>query len=302
MPDATLPNLIIAGVSRAGTTTLFNALASHPQVCSSTTKETRYFQAIRYREALPPLSEYQAYFRRCDGQPVTMECTPDYFYGGAATAAAIKDTCDPRVVIILREPIGRLISFFRFMQSRLQVPADMTLQQYVERCQAVPDGQINDRANNVYTGLWGGQYARYLDDWLTAFPNRCHVYFFDDLAADPAAVLADICRRLEIDPATAAVRAEAENTSAGYRSTTAQRLAASAAKRSRRIFRRYPALYTTTRRVYEAVNQRERPTSPIEATVERMVSAIYQPWNEQLAGQLHEAGYADLPNWVSQPR
>src|SRR4051794_31079691 len=160
MTGAALPNFIIVGVSRAGTTTMFNALAEHPQVCASTSKETRYFQAVRYGEPLPPLSEYQAYFRRCSGEPVTMECTPDYFYGGAATAASIKAVCDPRVMIILREPISRLISFFRFMQARLQVPADMTLQQYVERCQAVPDEHMNDRANNVYTGLWGGQYAR----------------------------------------------------------------------------------------------------------------------------------------------
>jgi len=299
MPDQNLPNFIIVGVSRAGTTTVFNALASHPQVCSSTTKETRYFQAIRYREPLPPVSEYQAYFRRWAGEPITMECTPDYFYGGAATAAAIKETCDPRVMIILREPISRLMSFFRFMQARLQVPADMTLQQYVDRCQAVPDAEINDRVNNVYTGLWGGQYARYVDDWLAAFPGRCDIYFFDDLVTNPSAVLADICRRLEIDPAPAAVGTEADNTSAGYRSPAAQRLAATAAKRSRRIFRRYPALYTATRRAYEAINQRDAATTPIEPTAQRMVSAIYQPWNERLAGQLHEAGYADLPTWIS---
>jgi hypothetical protein len=182
---AALPNFIIAGVSRAGTTTMFNALAAHPQVCSSTTKETRYFQAVRYGEPLAPLSEYQSYFRRCGAQPVTMECTPDYFYGGAATAAAIKSVCDPRIAIILREPISRLISFYRFMQSRLQIPQDMSLQQYVERCLAVPDADINDRANNVYTGLWGGQYARVLPDWLAAYPGRCDVYFFDDLVADP---------------------------------------------------------------------------------------------------------------------
>ena len=155
MPLTALPNFIVIGVSRAGTTTLFNAMAAHPQVCSSTAKETRYFQAVRYGEPLAPLAEYQAYFRRYAGEPVTMECTPDYFYGGAATAHAIKQVCDPRVTIILREPIDRLISFFRFMQVRLQVPADMTLEQYVERCQAVPETQINARTNNVYTGLVG---------------------------------------------------------------------------------------------------------------------------------------------------
>lgn len=298
MTSPALPNFIIVGVSRSGTTTLFNALATHPQVCASSTKETRYFQAVRYGEPLAPLTDYQAYFRRCAGQPVVMECTPDYFYGGAATAAAIKSVCDPRVTIVLREPISRLVSFFQFMKARLQLPADMTLQTYVERCQAIPESAINDRANNVFTGLWGGQYARLLDQWLAAFPGRCDFFFFDDLTADPYDVLTRQCTALGIDPSGAVVRPEAENTSAGYRSAAAQRFAAMAAKRSRAMFRRYPALYARTRRIYEAVNQRESERMPIAEAARRSVSAIYQPWNDLLAQQLRDAGYHDLPAWL----
>jgi predicted ATPase len=298
--SAALPNFIVVGVSRAGTTTLFNALATHPQVCASSTKETRYFQAIRYGEPLAPLADYQAYFRRCSGQPVTMECTPDYFYGGAATASAIKEVCDPRVAIVLREPISRLISFYRFMQVRLQVPAEMTLQEYVERCQSVPDTEINNRANNTYTGLWGGQYARFLGEWLDAYPDRCDIYFFDDLTANPYAVLDHLCTRVGIDPRAATVKPEAENTSGSYRSPAAQRIAATTAKRSRALFRRYPALYARARRAYEAVNQRESETVPIPETSRRMVSALYQPWNELLSQQLRDAGYANLPSWLVQ--
>jgi hypothetical protein len=294
-----LPNFIIVGVSRAGTTTLFNALAAHPDVCASTTKETRYFQTVRYGEPLGPVADYAAYFRRYAGQRVVMECTPDYFYGGAATAAAIKSVCDPRIAIILREPISRLVSFFQFMQARLQVPADMTLQDYIERCQSIPDAEINDRANNVYTGLWGGEYARSLDTWLEAFPGRCDIYFFENLVRDPYAVLEAQCRALDIDPRGAVVRPEAENTSAGYRSPVAQRFAAMAARRSRALFRRYPALYARSRRAYEAVNQREPKTAPIAETARRSVSAIYEPWNDLLAQQLRDAGHTEMPTWLT---
>jgi hypothetical protein len=295
-----LPNFVIVGVSRAGTTTVFNALSQHPQVCASTTKETRYFQAVRYGEPLPPVSDYHAYFRRCAGQPVTMECTPDYFYGGAATAAAIKAVCDPRVAIILREPISRLISFYRFMQVRLQIPADMSLQHYVERCQAIPDDQINLRANNVWTGLWGGQYARFMTDWLAQFPGHCDIYFFDDLFDDPQQVVAEMSRRLGIDPRAAPAHPVAENTSAAYRSPTAQRLAALAARHSRRVFRRYPVLYTQGRRIYEAVNQRAATEPPIPQATRRAVSAIYQPWNDLLSQQLRDHGVVTLPAWLAE--
>jgi hypothetical protein len=290
----------VVGVSRSGTTTVFNALSAHPQVCASSTKETRYFQAVRYGEPLAPIADYQAYFRRCAGQPVTMECTPDYFYGGAATAAAIKEVCDPRITIILREPISRLISFYRFMQSRLQIPDDMTLQDYVERCLTVPEGDMNRRATNVYTGLWGGQYARFLPHWLAAYPGRCDIYFFDDLLADADALLADQCRRLGIGPLASPAATEFENSSEGYRSRRAQRFAAAAAKHSRALFRRYPALYARSRRTYEALNQRPTTPPPIAATVRREISAVYQPWNELLGQQLRDAGHDRLPAWLAQ--
>jgi hypothetical protein len=301
LTSGSVPNFIVVGVSRAGTTMVFNTLSAHPQVCGSSTKEARYFQAVRYGEPLAPLAAYQAYFRRYAGEPVTMECTPDYFYGGAATAQAIKEVCDPRVTIILREPISRLISFFRFMQSRLQLPADMTLQEYVGRCQALPETSMNLRSSNVYTGLWGGRYAQFMPAWLEAFPGRCDVYFFDDLIADPAALIADQCRRLGIDPAAARTKPEIENPSIGYRSPTAQRVAAMTAKRSRALFRRYPALYGPSRRAYEAVNQRRSwAATPVAETVRREISAVYRPWNELLAHQLHDAGVGTLPPWLAQ--
>jgi hypothetical protein len=174
----------------------------------------------------------------------------------------------------------------------------MTLQQYVERCQAVPDFQINDRSSNVYTGLWGGQYARFLTDWLQAFPGRCDVVFFDDLIADPVQTVSDQCGLLGIDRTGAVVSPEAENPSAGYRSPSAQRVAAMAAKRSRAVFRRYPGLYTSTRRVYEAINQRAAEQPPTAEAARRVVSAIYRPWNDLLAQQLRDAGIGRLPPWL----
>jgi hypothetical protein len=294
-----LPNFIVVGVSRAGTTTVFNTLAQHPQVLASSTKETRYFQAVRYGEALSPLAEYEAYFRRYDGQPVVMECTPDYIYGGQATAAAIKQVCDPRVAVILREPVSRLISFFQFMQGRLQLPAEMTLAEYVAKCRAMSANEMNTRAANNYTALWGGQYARFLPAWFAAFPGRCDVFFFDDLRADPMQVLAEQCRRLGIDPSLLPAQVPVENSAPAYRSRGVQRAAAFAARRGRAVLHRYPGLYARARRGYEAVNKAEAPQIEVPSTLRREIEALYRPWNDQLRDQLREAGITDLPDWLA---
>jgi hypothetical protein len=296
-----LPNFIIVGVSRAGTTLIFNTLARHPEVLSSSTKETRYFQAVRYGEALRPLSEYESYFRRHSGQPVTMECTPDYFYGAEATAAAMKQICDPRVAVILREPASRLISFFQFMQGRLQVPAAMTLREYVDRCQSVPVEAMNERASNNYTALWAGQYARFLPAWLAAFPGRCDVFFYDDLKIDAMGLMREQCRRLEIDPDELPETTVIDNRAPSYRSPTVQRAAAFAARRGRAVLRRYPGIYNSARRGYEAINTSpEPPRTEVPETLRREIEAIYRPWNDTLRDQLMAAGIANLPRWLSE--
>ncbi len=301
MVTVVLPNFIIVGVSRAGTTMVFNTLARHPQVLSSSTKETRYFQAVRYGEPLRPLPEYEAFFRRHSGEPVTMECTPDYFYGAEATAEAIRNICNPRIAVILREPTSRLISFFQFMQGRLQVPATMTLREYVDRCQSVPTEAMNDRASNNYTALWAGQYARFMPAWLAAFPDRFDVFFYDELKADAMEVMREQCGRLGIDPQLLPTVAVIDNSAPSYRSSKLQRGAAFAARRGRAVLHRYPAIYQSARRSYEALNKSPvHPHTEVPETLRREIEALYRPWNDALRNQLLTAGVTALPDWLEE--
>ena len=57
------PNLVIAWVSKAGTTSMFHYLGQHPDVGTSDVKEVRYFTPLRYGEELEPIDNKTQQYR-----------------------------------------------------------------------------------------------------------------------------------------------------------------------------------------------------------------------------------------------
>ena len=121
MPKNNLPNFIIAGVNKAGTTSVFQYLNGHPQVCVSRDKETGYFLPYRYGQKGEPIEKYTEQFLDHKNEKIIVEATPGYFFGGFPLAIAMHDTVqqDCKVLIILREPVSRLVSFYRAKKNHL---------------------------------------------------------------------------------------------------------------------------------------------------------------------------------------
>ena len=116
------PNLLIAGVSHGGTTSLFSYLSSHPEICASTIKETHYFSPILNGETVSSIEEYQKFFLHHDNEPYVMEAGPGYLYGGNELAGKVKELLrEVRLVFILREPVSRLYSYFKYCSKAMQV-------------------------------------------------------------------------------------------------------------------------------------------------------------------------------------
>ena len=135
-----LPNLIIAGVGKAGTTSLFWYLSQHPGICASDVKEIQFFTPLSEGDGvLPPLSDYARHFAAWIDQPYRLEASPQYFHGGKPIVDAMRETLDrPRVIVMFRDPVERLWSQYRFMRSRMaDLPDDMTFEAYVARCREV---------------------------------------------------------------------------------------------------------------------------------------------------------------------
>src|SRR3954453_7759178 len=84
-------DVLIAGVNKAGTTSLFVSLSEHPRVAPSAVKETRFFLPARYGKTVPPEDVYDQYFTVLPDTRARLEATPSYFYGGGSLARVIDE-------------------------------------------------------------------------------------------------------------------------------------------------------------------------------------------------------------------
>ena len=298
-----LANTVIAGVNKAGTTSLFVSLAAHPDVAAASVKETRYFLPARYGRPLDPVSVYESYFRDAGERAVRLEATPAYFYGDAPLVDAMCGTLGPaRVIVVLRDPVSRLVSFFTSQKARLRIASDTTLAAYLAAADRLDDDDFRDPDNEVYFGFRGGLYADHLPYWVDAYGPRLRVVFFDDLVGRPADVLRDVASWLDIDPsAYPATELSSENRTTGYRNRRAQEFALAFNDRFERFLRRHHGLKDRLRGAYYRLNGRSaRESVPEELRVE--LRERYRDANARLADQLRAAGVeavgGGLPSWL----
>ncbi len=296
-----LPNFIIAGVNKAGTTSLWTYLAGHPGVGPSAVKETCYWLPLRYPgEPLPPIETYHQQFLGHDDLPVRMESTPGYFFGGQPLAQAIDQACPGvKIAIVLREPVSRLLSFYKFKQSQLELPRDLSLKQYIDACRALSNDDLQRRDNNPYFGLAGGCYAQPLRAWQHVFGDRLRVLWFDDLKDNPKRVVASLCDWLDLDPAYAdTLDTRIENQTTGYRFAGLQRLALSLNHAGETFWRKHPAVKRRLRAAYRALNGQTSTHQADDETL-RGLRAYYAEQNAGLAELLPDPQHA--PDWVKTP-
>lgn len=219
-----LPDLVVIGAPKAGTTSLAQWLARHPDVRMSATKELEFFDlhADRglawYRKQLPP------------GGPGLLvgEATPTYLGHPLAPARAAAALPTARFVAVLREPVSRAWSNYWFF------------------CQLGVEGRSWEAAlraerrgaNADYLGR--GRYAEQLARWDAAVgPDRLLVLLFDDLVADPGAVFAQVCRFVGVRDDLAPPSTGSVNPTSRPRSRLLQRaLYVSRASRRTRLGRR----------------------------------------------------------------
>src|SRR5437016_1278873 len=175
-------SFVLVGPQRTGTTWFHEYLATCPDaVVPTKLKETFFFD--RYYEK--GLEWYASHFREVPEDARAGEVAPTYFHAPEAPQriAAVNPQC--RIVITLREPVGRLVSLYHHEQRYGMIP--------------VHEGLL--RALDTHPELLeSSRYATHCRRWSETFgPSNVQIVLMEDLASDPEAVVRDVCRFLRVE-------------------------------------------------------------------------------------------------------
>ena len=279
-----LPNWILIGAPKAGTSSLFQWLADHPQVCGSQEKETYYFVdpgthmfVASQNFATRGLAGYEALFAHGDPQArIVLEATPGYMYHRTPLRELPQLPSQPHFIVLLREPVAQIRSLFRyFQQNWAWIPRSMTFAEFVE---AADQGEATFKGNELASGaLKNANYLEALRQWRdTCGAERLHVHLFEDMVSDPRRFMIRLSNTLGIDPSFyESYDFPVENETYVARSGLLQAL-------NIRLRALIPQgrIYHLLRSAYRAVNTRpaQKPTGPLpfeEAATEQMLSQRY---------------------------
>ncbi len=293
-----LPNLLIAGVPKGGTSSLFRYLAQHPDICPASVKEIAFFNPLR-REGgtLPSLDTYRKHFAHCEGEEYAMEATPSYCYGGPRMIEAIKQTlARPRVIISLRNPVDRLWSAYTFQRTKGHLKGVQSFEDYVSICEE--KRRSGKKQGPYFGGVTISFYGDYIPSWLDLFEGDVRVIFADDLFANPEAVVSGLCRWLSIDDhAATGFDYHTVNKTTHARSVRLSQATRILKQRGDGLLMRTPALKESLRRTYVRLNSGDLGET-LQPQTRGDLDEMYRESNLAVTAVLKARGYDRLPPWL----
>jgi hypothetical protein len=204
----TLPDFLVAGVPKAGTTALHAALSRHPGLYLSPIKEPKFFltdgppptrggpgDALTYREHVWERDTYEALFDAAPPGVPRGEATPFYLYDPDAMRRIHRLIPDAKLIVIIRDPVERAHSNWAHLWSAGLEPVGDFVQACAEEDRRIAAGWAPFWH---YTGL--GRYGEQLTHAFSLFSHeQVLVLRYRLLIDDPAATLRRICGFLGVE-------------------------------------------------------------------------------------------------------
>ena len=201
-----LPNFLIVGAAKSGTTSLYHYLMEHPEVyMSDKIKETFYFIENKNKlgvwpdgtsvECLDNYNDYLGLFEDVDlkkHMAIGEACVAYLYFYEEAVRNIKKILGDPKIIIILRNPIDR--TFSNYLHHVREGFEDCSFEIALNKQKERIDNNYWWGYDFISPGLYYKQVKYYLDNF-----SKVKIYLLDDLVNKEQEFVRNIFKFLEID-------------------------------------------------------------------------------------------------------
>lgn len=208
--DVKLPNFLIVGAMKSGTTSLWRYLKQHPQIYMPSLKEPRLlassiflklgnelypFQRVCKSRPVCTFEDYVKLFSNAKNETAIGEASPHYLYPYSTTIPTIKKYLgDVKIIIILRNPVDRAFSAYKHTSI-----IDRTESLPFEKCLELEEERKKNEVRPMMhfykdLGFYYNQVKAYIENF-----SRVKVTLLDDLENDPQRLVQDIYDFLDVD-------------------------------------------------------------------------------------------------------
>ena len=200
-----LPDFLVIGAQKAGTTALYAYLLKHPAIVGPSWKEVSFFDRhyargeAWYRGNFPTTLRRAEARRRAGVEPIAGEASPSYLFHPSAPERVAKLVPKARLIALVRNPVDRALSHYHHEVAlgRESLPFEDALAQEEERMRGelerMRDPRYFSHAWWNYTYASRGLYADQLERWLAVFPReQLLVVPSEDLLDRPAETYARV--------------------------------------------------------------------------------------------------------------
>lgn len=204
-----LPDFLIIGAAKAGTSSLYHYLKQHPQVYMSPVKEPKFFalegEALDFagprdqermaRGSITNFQDYCALFQDYSGEVAVGEASTLYLYSSTAAERIQHYIPHAKLIAILRNPVERAYSnYLHMIRNDTETLADFT--------QALKEEEI--RIQNNWMPFWHyrqrGFYYAQLRRYYDLFDrDQIRIYLYEDLVADSPGLMRNIFQFISVD-------------------------------------------------------------------------------------------------------
>ncbi len=202
-----LPNFLITGAAKAGTSSLYHYLKQHPDIYMSPIKEPHHWSYKHTQPvangpgdiiggAITDFAEYTQLFAGVTTEKAIGEASPTYILVPGTAARIHAHNPDMKLITILRNPVDRAFSaFMHLVRDGREKQTDFRKSLALQA----------ERATKQWGPLWqyeqGSLYANSILEYQALFPaDQLHFIVYDDFKLDPMAVLQNCFTFLSINP------------------------------------------------------------------------------------------------------